>query len=291
MTGRKNENLSDKNDHMVSRELLHSLDRELQKEPGEVDVKKTKEMLDLLETLEVPGKKLDIDADTFAENLRKEHGIKVKPIKQKKKLSYRIMRVACAVMIFCAAFLALDWVTAEAFDFSLIRWVKNTAQSFEFEFKGRRLEQEYEKESDDSRNDDPNVREYMAEKIEDISQVSDRLGSFYAADEEKYHLETKEMYYNELDNSLDITYVDAENYYVGLNISSAMGEGSMSMSVADNRIIDEKQIGNFDVTICQTEEEDLTAGIFIYDDVLYVIDTTRDVDFLEKLIGDMMLRE
>lgn len=268
--------------------LLRNLDSELRKDSDEVDFKKVKNVLELLNTMEVPKEKIPIDQNKFEKDMKRKYGIKLKTVKPKEKLQYRVMRVACAVMIFVAVLFVVDRTTAKAFDFSLIEWVKSTAESFYFEFEGWKLEQDNDKEKVYSEEKD--IESIDGVELKNIEQITDKIGETYVIDGSAYELKVKAIIYNGVDNSIDIQYKNSRGDYIGVNIVNANTQGNMAFSVADNRIISkDKHVGKFKVTLCQTKEKDVTAGIFIYNDMFYELDTNLGVEELENLIKQMKI--
>lgn len=268
--------------------LLRNLDSELRKNSDEVDFKKVKNVLELLNTMEVPKEKITIDQNKFEKDMKRKYGVKLKTVKPKEKLQYRVMRVACAVMIFVAVLFVVDRTTAKAFDFSLIEWVKSTAESFYFEFEGWKLEQDNDKEKVYSEEKD--IESIEGVELKNIEQIPDKIGETYVIDGSVYELKVKAIIYNGVDNSIDIQYKNSKGDYVGANIVNANTQGNMAFSVADNRMISkDKHVGKFKVTLCQTKEKDVTAGIFIYNDMFYELDTNLGVEELENLIKQMKI--
>lgn len=273
--------------------LLRNLDSELRKDSDEVDFKKVKNVLELLNTMEVPKEKIPIDQNKFEKDMKRKYGIKLKTVKPKEKLQYRVMRVACAVMIFVAVLFVVDRTTAKAFDFSLIEWVKSTADTFYFEFKEKELEKELEKEEEnktDFESDDQSVVDYKAEKLNDLSEIPEKLGAVYILGNRKNEYRPEDLYYNELNSSVDITYVSNKDEYINLSIFKSPGEANMTLGIPDSKVVEkDKNIGKFTVTISRSENQ--ISGIFIYQNVLYVIITNTDQSKLENLIRDMRLIE
>lgn len=271
--------------------LLRNLDSELRKNSDEVDFKKVKNVLELLNTMEVPKEKITIDQNKFEKDMKRKYGVKLKTVKPKEKLQYRVMRVACAVMIFVAVLFVVDRTTAKAFDFSLIEWIKSTADTFYFEFKEKELEKELEKEEEDKtkfNSDDQYVADYKAEQLKDLSEIHKKLGAVYILGNEKNEYRPEDIYYNELNSSIDITYRNNKNEYVDLSIFKSPGEANMTFEIPNSKIVEkDKKIGRFSVTISKSEDQ--VSGIFIYRSVLYVVIINSNQSKLENLIRDMRI--
>lgn len=266
--------------------LLKELDEEGTKAPEEIDVKKVESILDLLDSLNTSEQTVKDDKEQFAKMLREKYELPVLE-KKKKPLKTRVVRVAAAAAVFVTAFMTVNFVTARAFDFSVIQWVKRTIGGFYFEYKGDELE----KDSNLDTGKDKYVEEYKAEKIKSIQDIKKIMGGdVYIVSTQENDFDIKEIQYNQAGDILDIRYEDSASHYITLGIIKADGEGGGSISVADNNVIEENvSINNFTVTICQTYDKDQTAAIFTYKKYLYEISTDMEPEDLKEIIDEMTI--
>lgn len=265
--------------------LLKELDNETDKGMQDIDVKKVENILDLLDSLNPSKQQVKDDSEQFAKMLREKYELPVLK-KKKKPLKARIVRVAAAAAIFVTAFMTVNFVTAKAFDFSVIQWVKRTIGGFYFEYKGDELEKETDIETEDKKY----IEEYELEKLENVQDIKRVMGRVYLVDILGGNFEIQEIYYNRMGDILNVRYGDTMSHYISLNVIKGAGEGGGSILTADNNIIEENvPINNFTVTICQSYDKDQTTAMFTYKEYLYEISTDMKPKNLKEIINKMTL--
>lgn len=263
----KNKNDVEKLKHHLS--ML--LDAEASRTAEEMDVRKIARILEMIEMCGDHAQENDIDK--FTENFNRKYHTSIKPVKKPRtnRIMPRFSRIASCFILFVFLFCGTELIAVKAFDFSIIQFIRVSANRLVFQADGHKAS--------------GNADAGSPEGDQDYESLSEMLNIRFLVPEQGMPeaLELENVEYSEFSDSILATYLDRESYVIW-EIILPSGQGTIDYNTQDLQAVDEDlAVGDKRVSVYRVKADDKEAYTvtFVYKGILYVLESDLS---LEKII-------
>lgn len=258
--------------------LVMELGEEMKKNEKNIDLKKVSRISLLLEECDINGS--EIDRNRFAKNFYRKYNVNLQPSKRR---APRYLKAAAIILFVLSVFIASETIAVKAYGVSIIDWVR-TATGMLFEFSVDDGDMELSTDYDDFEEITPN-------RASNFEELAGMLGvPFYVPGYLPEGFSIEEIYYNELNNSINAVYFDGSDGFLYWRILFPIGNGSQVIDIGDHQIVENDLIiSDFEATIYQQNETEGYFAAFIYNNSLYTIETSAPVSEIIKIIEEVKI--
>ncbi len=255
------------------------LDAETSRPAEQIDTQKVGRILELIDLCS--GHTAADDMETFAEhfNARYQTSVKAPHPPKKRTFTARFLKMAACFLLFLSLFCGTEFIAVKAFDFSIIQFLRITANRFVFEIDGP----------------DPDREPLPSGSYRDYESLSKALGCSFFIPEggmpEGFHLESIE--YNEFSDSFAAAY-QGEGSYAIWEVFLPVGEGTVDFNAQGLTAVEEHvPIGDKKVSFyqIQTDGKKAYTAAFVYEDILYVLESDLLPEQIAAIIKNLQKTE
>ena len=233
------------------------LDAEVSRPAEEMDVPKIERILEMIEMCGNHAKENDIDK--FTENFNRKYHTSIKAVKKSRKnrMISRFLRIASCFILFVFLFCGMELVAVKAFDFSIIQFIRVSANRLVFQ-------------------------------VEDHKTSGKTDAVSFEGNLDYETLELEDVEYSEFSDSISATYQDSESYVIW-EIILPSGQGTIDLNTQDLQTVDEDlTVGDKRVSVynVKADDKEVYTITFVYKDILYVLESDLSLEKIVTIIKE-----
>ncbi len=252
------------------------LDAEVSRTAEEIDIRKIERILQMIEMCGNHAKENDIDK--FTENFNCKYHTSIKAVKKspKNRIMSRFLRIASCFILFVFLFCGMELVAVKAFDFSIIQFIRLSANRLVFQVDDHKTS-----EKTDAVSFEGNL---------DYESLSEMLNISFLVPEQGISetLELEDVEYSEFSDSISATYQDSESYVVW-EIILPSGQGTIDLNTQDLQTVDtDLTVGDKRVSVynVKADDKEIYMITFVYKDILYVLESDLSLEKIVTIIKE-----
>lgn len=251
------------------------LDAETSLPAEQIDTQKVGRILELMERCQSHA--MEDDREDFAARFNARYQTSVEVLHPPKKHGFatRFLKMAACFLLFLSLFCGTEWIAVKAFDFSIVQFLRITANRLVFEIDGS----------------SPEHGEIIPlGSYRDYKSLSETLGRNFLIPDSGMpeSLQLQHIMYNEFSDSFTAAYQGNGSYAVW-EVFLPVGQGIVDFNTQGLTLLEEDMaVGDQIVSLYQLQADGKEAytAVFVYEDTLYVLESDLPLDQIITIIQE-----